>query len=122
MRIRLFWGTIATILPFVAACGLQASTNLEAAVVAASDGAGLSVLDASGVSADRLCVLGPYTTAERFEDVTGVPWPQVESEAIAQQDSIELVAAIAGDEVVAWAEVVRPRGSDLLGGSDRCSA
>ncbi len=48
-------------------------------------------------------------------------WPQVENEAIAASDSIELVVAISGDEVVAWAEVGRPKGSDLLGGSDRCS-
>jgi len=50
-----------------------------------------------------------------------VRWPQVENEAIAASDSIELVVAISGDEVVAWAEVGRPKGSDLLGGSDRCS-
>ena len=48
-------------------------------------------------------------------------WPQVENEAIVKSDSIELVVAISGDEVVAWAKLGRPKGSDLLGGSDQCS-
>jgi len=110
-----------SVLALLAGCSMEASTDLEQAVSSADPGAGATVLDAAGVSANQVCVLSPYTTAERFEGVTGVAWPQVEREDVFQQDNIELVAAIGGNEVVAWAEVARPQGSDLLGGPDRCS-
>ncbi len=109
------------VLFLLAACGMAPSTDLEQAVIAAESGAGTAVLSTAGITADRLCILGPYTGKDHFEDVTGVRWPQVEDEDIAMLDSIELVVAISEDEVVAWAEVVRPKGSDLLGGSDQCS-
>ncbi len=92
------------LLVLLAACGTAASTDLEQAVIAAEPGAGIAVLSAAGITAGRLCILGPYTGAGQFEDVTGVQWPQVENEAIVKSDSIELVVAISGDEVVAWAE------------------
>ncbi len=121
MNRRHFAAVACALLLLLAACGTAASTDLEQAVIAAEPGAGTAVLNAARITASRLCILSPYTTADRFEDVTGVRWPQVENEAIASSDSIELVVAISGDEVVAWAEVGRPNGSDLLGGSDRCS-
>ncbi len=111
---------IALALWFVAACGLQASPDLEAAVESASPGAGLNILDDVGLSGDGICVVGPYASAARFEDVTGVAWPEIEETAISDNDDVELVAVIDAHEVAAWAIVDRPSGSDLLGGIDRC--
>ena len=116
------WLITGLVVAMTTSCGFGVSSNsaLEEAILAAKPGEGLGILERSGIDGDRVCVLGPYSGPEAFFVVTGVEWPDIEATGITDQDTIELVAVIDGDEVVAWATPERPHGSEAVGAADDC--
>jgi len=63
----------------------------------------------AGISAEIVCVFGPYTSAAAITENLGFGWSAASETGIASTDTEELVVAVKGDKVVAWAMV--PRGS-----------
>jgi hypothetical protein len=67
----------------------------------------------------RVCVLGPYTTAESAEETLGFKWDVKRFSRIGSDDSINLLVFVRENEVTAFTEHPRAKG-DFLKLSPRC--
>ena len=59
---------------------------------------------------DKICVLGPYATNERAEQVLGFKWDAKGKSSIGSNDGINLLVFVKGQQVVAYAEHPRNKG------------
>lgn len=84
------------------------STALRDSILAGSHhGRPAEILDNAGLSAERICVFGPYTSASTIDEVLRFHWPAASSTGIEELDSVNLVVAAGERHIVAWTLVPR---------------
>jgi hypothetical protein len=59
---------------------------------------------------DKVCVLGPYIPNKETEKVLGFKWDVEQKSSIAQNDNINLLVFVKGQEVLAYSEHPRNKG------------
>ncbi|MGM9482203.1 hypothetical protein ACS5PN_13525 [Roseateles sp. NT4] len=114
------------------AAALVASALLLTACTRADPGISdrLSALVDSGAAAidmallgpadwQKVCVLQPYTSNERAEQILGFKWDAASKSSIGTNDGIHLLVFVKGSDVVAYAEHPRSKG-DFLKLSPHC--
>lgn len=92
----------------------EPSIALHDSVVAGSHhGRPAEILDNAGIIASRICVFGPYTSADTINEVLGFPWSRASRTGIESAEASNLVVAANAFWVSAW--TLAPRSaSDFL--------
>jgi len=93
----------------------RADEGLERAVMSRPSGGASEAFARADVTAERVCVFGPYSTDAAIADELGFEWSgTAQQTGIGSLDTHELVVAADLNRVIAWAMVPRGSGSWLL--------
>ena len=103
----------------LAACSQDQGISRALAKIVDSNSATVDMAAVGPSSWERVCVLGPYSSNERAEQILGFRWDANDKSSIGSNDGINLLVFVRNQEVLAYTEHPRNKG-DFLKLDSRC--
>ena len=102
-----------------AACSQDQGISSALARTVDSNSATVDLATVGPPNWERVCILGPYSSNERAQQILGFKWDAHGKSSIASNDGINLLVFVRGQKVVGFAEHPRNKG-DFLKLSSTC--